>query len=139
LKPYVACILLLMPTALQAKPFLIITGAKSSLTNASEDDIQRLYLGRSTSVNNADVAPVDYDDANELSQDFREKILKKNSVQYRQYWARLLFTGRARPPVSSIKSEQEMIQYVQANENSIGYISNEALAKNVKVLLKLGL
>ena len=45
----------------------------------------------------------------------------------------MLFTGKGRSP-KSVKTEQEMLQYIAETEGAIGYVGKSTAAKNVNAI-----
>ena len=135
----VACLFFLLLPRIEAKAVVIIANKSANIEKISKDDLKKIYLGRKKKLSGIDIKPMDFVDGHKLSKSFRKRILRKNPAQYRQYWARLLFTGKAKPPTASIEEETDMIDYVKDNERAIGYILKKPLPDGVKAILELDL
>jgi hypothetical protein len=118
-----------------ADPISIVVSADSKLAQITEDDVARLYLGRSSTIHDIEVTPIDFKDEVPLAQEFRSKVLKKNPLQYQQYWARLLFTGKAKPPAANIETAEAMIKFISTNKGTLGYTNQKTVPADVKVIL----
>lgn len=125
----------LLATAVHADPISIVVSADSKLTQITEDDVARLYLGRSSTINDIEVTPIDFKEDTPLALDFHSKVLKKNPLQYQQYWARLLFTGKAKPPVANMDTPEAMVKFISTNKGTLGYTNQKTVPADVKVIL----
>lgn len=67
---------------------------------------------------------------------FEREILRKEPLQIRAYWARLVFTGRGRPP-KSMPSVVDVKRYVASEPAAISYIPDTEVDATVKVLYRL--
>jgi hypothetical protein len=112
-----------------------VVSADSKLGSITEDDVARLYLGRSSTINDIEVTPIDFKEELPLAKEFHSKVLKKNPLQYQQYWARLLFTGKAKPPAADIETPEAMVKFISTNKGSIGYTNQKTVPADVKVIL----
>jgi hypothetical protein len=61
--------------------------------------------------------------------------MEKTEVEYRAYWARMIFTGNGRPPIE-LTSEQAVVDLIKKDESAIGYITTRKLVDGVKVALE---
>ena len=64
---------------------------------------------------------------------FTEEILGKRISQVTSYWQQMVFSGRAVPPPQKA-TDREVLDYVKANPDAIGYVSRAASLKGVKVV-----
>jgi hypothetical protein len=55
---------------------------QTALTQITEDDVARLYLGRSSPINDIEVTPIDFKEDTALALDSPAKVLKKNPLPY---------------------------------------------------------
>jgi len=69
----------------------------------------------------------------ETHQDFLRAYIKRTPSQYRTYWKKMVFTGKAAKP-KSFKSEADLVKYVSQTDGAIGYISGKTDANGAKVL-----
>lgn len=60
-------------------------------------------------------------------------MLGKSESQYSAFWSKLVFTGRGTPP-EMIATEDEMLNLVATNPNTIGFIDESKVDSNVKVV-----
>jgi len=67
-----------------------------------------------------------------ITEEFNTKLLGKSSSQLKAYWAKLVFTGKAKPPKSV--AEAEMLALVKNNPSTIGFIDSSKVTPDVKVI-----
>ncbi len=100
----------------------------------SKAEISRIYLGKTKFFPNGSKAePINQSVKSELKMIFDKSVLEKSASQINAYWARLLFTGKGKPP-RTFNSDQAIINYVANNENAIGYINSDSVDLKVKVI-----
>ncbi len=115
----------------------VIVHPSAQVDSLSENDVSRLFLGKSKTLpNGAQALPINQDDGSSVRATFNEKICKKDASQYKAYWSQLVFTGKGTPPKDSGK-DAEVKALVAANPNIIGYIDSKAVDSSVKVVLKI--
>lgn len=115
---------------------VLVTSAESPIVEISREEAEQLYLGRLSALRNG--TPVRLLDlpAGEIRDNFYLRLLGKNSIQARAYWSRMVFTGRARPP-REVSGATELGALMARDPNLIGYIAEEALTPELRVLLRL--
>lgn len=103
----------------------------------SKADVRRMYMGKTSQFpNGSKVKAVNYDAENTIRHAFDKALLKRDSAQIQALWAKLVFTGQGVPP-SVLSSSQEALEFVKANPDAIGYVSEGEASADVKVLFKL--
>ncbi len=63
---------------------------------------------------------------------FLKTYLGKTPSQFKNYWKKLVFTGKAKQP-KAFKTEKELVEYVGKTKGAIGYISLAA-SKDTKIM-----
>lgn len=120
-----------------AQPELAIVAARNGrITALTQDEAVQLYLGRRTTL--ADGTPVNLIDlpAGNVRDSFYEQLTGKNPSQTRAYWSRLVFTGRALPPLEAA-STAEARDWIASRPGTIGYLPVSASDERLRILLKL--
>lgn len=97
----------------------------------SADEIKALYLGR-----NNELKPVDYAEASPIRSDFYAKLTGRDTSQVKATWARLVFTGKGRPP-RQLPDADAVKKAVAADPKAIGYVDKAQADSSVKVVLTL--
>lgn len=130
----IAGLCLLLEQAVFAAPVVIVNpscGATGDL-----DVARKIFLGKERSLCGGTVQPADVDDANPLRAAFLEKIVDKNESELRQYWSRLIFTGKATAP-RNVGNDAAVKAFVAGNKDGIGVIDDKAVDATVKVFVKV--
>jgi len=120
----------------------IIVNSTNDIQEISVEDVASIFLGKSRQLpDGTKVVPLDQLEAEGLKQEFYAKVVRKTLSQLNSYWSRLIFTGRGQPPFA-VSGDSEVLEFVAANPNMIGYVDVRALQaannlQNVKVLLTI--
>lgn len=107
---------------------VVIVNPGNGQSSINKSELTRLYMGKSTSltaVNQVYSTPA-YDI-------FCETYLGKDSAKMKAFWSKQMFMGKGTPP-AAYGSDGEVISFVKANPNAIGYISNDSVTSEVKVI-----
>jgi hypothetical protein len=118
-----------------AEPVLI--GHPEINVNPDLTAVKRLYLGKDKSLGGKEaLSPIDVDENSRVRPIFLEKVVDKTETELRQYWSRLVFTGKGIPP-RSVGGDEAVRQWVATNKNSVGIIDSALVDQSVKVLLNI--
>lgn len=116
---------------------VVIVHPSAGFDSLSEEDVSRLFLGKSKNFPSGALAvPVNQDEGKFARETFNQIICNKNSSQYKAYWSRLVFTGKGTPP-SDAGDDSAVKALISANPNMIGYIDASAVDATVKVVYKI--
>lgn len=126
--------LLLLPLSLQAE-LAVIGNLDSTVKSLSKREVQDIFMGRSRVLANGNfVLPLDF---SELRSEFYTKLTNRPIEQINAYWARIMFSGQASPPLS-LPDEISIIHTVTENKSAISYLDLKHVdPKQVRVLLIL--
>jgi ABC-type phosphate transport system substrate-binding protein len=115
----------------------VIVSNKNPTKSLSADQASDIFLGKAAYFpKGLRAIPIDQDEGSAVRNDFYEKSCGKSSAQMKAHWARMLFTGRAQPPVES--GDSEAIKHLVAeNPNLIGYIDKKDVDDSVRPVLQL--
>ena len=125
--------LLSLPLIASAEELAIIAAKNSPVSQLSAAEAQQLFSGQLRSLNGTAVQTLDLPSGNSDRNAFYQQLLGRTSDQMRSHWARLIFTGKARPP-REVTSTGEMLSLVAGSADIIGYIPASAVSDKVKVL-----
>lgn len=136
IKISMAISLLSLPSFALAEVAVIIHPS-SGVAALTEEDVSRIFLGKSKTFPDGSVAvSVNQDEGSAVRDKFNEAVCKKNSSQYKAYWSQLVFTGKGTPPKDG-GDDAAVKKLVAANPNMIGYIDAGAVDASVKVAYKI--
>jgi ABC-type phosphate transport system substrate-binding protein len=106
----------------------------SNSNSISEDDINRIFLGKNKSFESGDsIKAVNLKSGDDIRTEFEQKALGKSSKQVKAYWSKLIFSGKAKPLVES-GSDEEALKFVADNPDAIAYVDANKVNDTVKVV-----
>ena len=73
-------------------------------------------------------------DNNPLHQKFCKQVLNVFPHQMRRSWNKLVFSGTGQAPVT-VSSKEEMVDKIASTPGAIGYLSDEDISENIKILI----
>ncbi len=126
--------LLMLPISLQAE-IAVIGNLESTVKSLTKQEVQAIFMGRSRVLENGNfVLPLDF---SELRSEFYYKLTNRPIEQINAYWARIMFSGQASPPLS-LTDELSIIHTVTENKSTISYLDLKHVDhRQVRVLLIL--
>lgn len=115
----------------------VIVHLSSGVTSMTDDDVARIFLGKSNNFpGGGQAVPINQDEGSPVRDKFNEAVCKKNASQYKAYWSQLVFTGKGTPPKDAGK-DAAIKALIAANPNMIGYVDASAVDSSVKVVFKV--
>jgi hypothetical protein len=132
-------LLLLLPWCCglaHAADLAIIVHPSVAATALDVDEVRRLWLGKTDALpDGTRVRPLGIEES-PLRDEFLTRVLRKNEMQFRSHWARMIFTGNGQPP-RNVGDPAEVLRIVATQPGYIGYVPVEDVTPDVKVLLLL--
>jgi ABC-type phosphate transport system substrate-binding protein len=114
--------------------FRLIVHPANPVTTLSRDQVSRLFLKKSTEWDRGQrVAAVDQAEQRQVRATFSQAVHGRSMAQIRSYWQQQIFSGKD-VPLPEKASDGEVLAFVQANPNAIGYISADTTPARVKVV-----
>lgn len=123
------------PVTARAQDVRVVVNAANPESAISHDEIARLFLKKVTTWKTGKpVAPVDQPEGSAVRVAFSRQLLGKDVGAVKAYWQQAIFTGRGSPPPQKA-SDDDVLAYVAANPNAVGYVSaGAALPAGVKAI-----
>ena len=113
---------------------IVIIGNKDNSLLFDIKQLEDIFLGRTHSLSNGHVVlPLDHA---LLRAEFYQKLTARPIEQINAYWARIVFTGQATPPIV-LPDDKAILLTVSKNKDAIGYIDKKYLNNTVRVLYLL--
>ena len=112
----------------------VIANPDSAIASASNDEIKRLFLGKSKTVSGNKATPVDQNDKSETREFFYQVVVGKTNAQLRAYWSKLIFTGKGKPP-KQLDTDADVVAAVAGDPRLVGYVDAAAVTGDVTVIL----
>ena len=123
------------PASSPAQDFAVIVNASNPVSTLSKDEVAKLFLKKTLAWQSGQSAsPVELPATAKVREAFAREVLNKSVAQVRSYWQQQIFSGRDVPPPEK-PNEDEVLAFVRANPNAIGYVSRTAnMGRGVKVV-----
>ena len=123
------------PLQAQGSAYQIIVHSSNPLSSISRDEASKLFLRKATKWSTgAEVVPVDQPEGSDTRAAFTKAVLKKSVAAVKSYWQQQIFSGRGVPPTEK-GTDADVVAFVRANPNAIGYVSSSApVSGSVKIL-----
>ncbi|WP_295082187.1 hypothetical protein [Roseateles sp. PN1] len=113
----------------------VIVHPSMSISGAKAEQIADVFLGKSDAVGGAsNLTAIDQAEGSAVRDSFYKAAAGRDAAQLKAYWARLTFTGKAKPP-QALANDAEVKKQVAAKPGAIGYISAGSADSSVKVVL----
>jgi ABC-type phosphate transport system substrate-binding protein len=127
--------ILALPIAVNAGQVVVVNPANGDALDATA--ISKIYLGKLKKFpSGASVVAVNQKAGSAGKVEFDKKVTKKSASQIKAYWAKLMFSGKGKPP-KEVGSDSDVKSFIAGEPNGIGYIDESSVDDSVKVLLKL--
>jgi len=129
-------ILFILFYSIQSNALVVIVNKNSNINSLTKRQVVDIYMGRfNTFPNGENVTPVDLPPQSVLKSQFYMQLVQQNEKKINSYWARLLFSGSAKPP-KIIESVDDIISQILKNNEMMAYIPESEVKQGVKVVFK---
>lgn len=116
------------------KHLLLVVNPESGVTRLSREDIINIFMGRYRILPTG-IPALPIDQAAEREQFYR-LLVNKTLAEINAYWARLVFSGRASPPILA-PTATDVKTLVANNMGAIGYLLRSDLDSSVHPVYNL--
>ena len=97
-------------------------------------EVSKLFLKKATKWSDGTpVVPVDLPEKSQAREAFSRDVHGRTAAAIKKYWQQKVFSGEAAPPPEAA-SEEDVLAQVRADPHAVGYVSDEAVLKGVKIL-----
>ena len=125
----VAMIFLLCNFSAYAEAGSVIVGPGTDVNSLDANAIKRIFLGRESTLGAQPIVVV-FQKSGSVRESFDNTVLGKPGSQLTSYWAKLVFTGKAKAP-EELASDAEVRAKVAATPGAIGYVDDGAVDASV--------
>jgi hypothetical protein len=133
----VLCLGFICATSALAEDIVVVVNQKNSVNKLSRDEVIDIFMGRNRLLSSGIMAlPLDLPSTAIEREYFYSRLTGKTISEINAYWARLIFTGRASPPIL-VHSQEEAIQMVMDNRSKLAYVNRDKISSQVKVVFEL--
>ena len=121
--------------AISGEPrYWIIVHPDNPADTLRREEVSRLFLKKMTRwADGRTAAPVDLVESSPARDAFTRDIHKRPISAIKKYWQQKVFSGEAAPPPEAA-SEEDVLAQVRADPHAVGYVSDEAVLRGVKIL-----
>jgi len=123
------------PTATSSEArYWIIVHPENPAVTLRRDEVSKLFLKQITRWSDGRPAvPIDLVVAAPTRDAFSREVHRRPVSAIKKYWQQMVFSGQSAPP-PEVATEDEVLKMVRDNPAAIGYVSDEATLKGVKIL-----
>jgi ABC-type phosphate transport system substrate-binding protein len=110
---------------------VIVVNPQNEIKSMSTSQASQYFLGGSVQF-----TPLEQANGSPIRLEFYKKVLEKEPPQVQAIWARIVFTGKGKPP-REYKTSDDIKKAIRENVNAIGYIEKSAVDDSVKVVASI--
>ncbi|MBN2372491.1 substrate-binding domain-containing protein [bacterium] len=112
---------------------IVIIGNKDvPVDSLTAHDIRSIFLGEMIKWRNNQII-IFVISKTKTHEDFLSKYIGNTAAQYRNYWRKMVFTGKSRSP-RSFETDEEILDHVANTSGAIGYIPSGIYSDKVKII-----
>lgn len=113
----------------------VIANPDNPLSTITVSEVARIYLGKTRLFPSGEkVTPVDQAVDRYAREHFYQAVAEMDNTAVKQYWSRLMFSGKGYPP-EALSDDEFVRNWVAEHPSGLGYIDRKSADKSVKVLL----
>jgi ABC-type phosphate transport system substrate-binding protein len=129
-------VLLMLLTPLASAELVIIANPNSGIERLTKSEVINIYLGRYRRLSTGSTAaPIDIANGEENKAMFYEQLVNKNLAEINAYWARLVFSGKTRPP-QQVDNAEDALNIVANDTNALAYVERSAVNSQVLIVFE---
>lgn len=133
-----ALLLLCWQVPLAWADIVVVANPQSGIERLSKEELVNIYLGRYRRLPTGQSAePIDIQGDADIKARFYRSLVDKSLAEINAYWARLVFSGKTRPPVS-LPNVEEALQFVARYPKALAYVDRSKVDKRVSVVFEMG-
>lgn len=129
------CLLcMLLATDIVRADVVVVAAAQAEIAALSRDEVINIFMGRYRVLPSGQTAtPIDQPAHSALRAEFYRKLVGKDLAEINAYWARLVFSGKTRPPLPTQHAD-EVLSRILETPGGIGYIDRSQLDARFRLL-----
>jgi ABC-type phosphate transport system substrate-binding protein len=125
---------LFMTSVQAAAPIAVVVNKANPISELSRSELIDLFMGKYVAFpNDVKAIPVELNGDHKIKVEFYQNLVGMPLSRVNAYWSRLRFTGRKRSAVFK-PNENDLIAFIIANEQAIGYVSHSLITDDLKVV-----
>jgi len=131
---FIMALLILLSSGSVSAEISVIVNPGSSVSTANLKIIKKIFLGKKSAIDGVDLVAVDQDEGSAIRDEFYLKVTKKNAAKLKNYWSKMIFSGKA-VPHDAVGDDAAVVSWVAKKKNGMGYVNSSAVNGTVKVIL----
>lgn len=112
---------------------VLIVNSNVQKISFSKTDVMNIFLGKKTTWDDGSKITFVTLKGGDAHKKFLRTYIKRNPTQFKNYWKKMLFTGKGVVP-KSFAADADVIDYISKNVNTVGYISTSVSADGIKII-----
>lgn len=117
---------------LHAQKIAVVVSNNNATSELSKIQVKRIFLFKTNKLNTIHIKVYEIKSTS-YKKEFYKNVLGKSVKQLRAYWARLIFTGKAKPP-KQLRDIEALIQKMREDTQVISYVPFSEVTASMKVL-----
>lgn len=119
-----------------AGELVVVVNARAAVDPLSQADVINIFLGRYRRLpGGVSAFPIDQATEGGMKAAFYQQLVNKNLNDINAYWARLVFSGKATPPLKTA-SPAEVIKHLSNTPGAIAYLNRSQVDSRFKVVFE---
>lgn len=121
------------------RELVVIVNKANTVGSMSRAELSSIYLGkRKTWAAGETVKPCDFQEAGVDEEQtamghFSARYIKKDLASLKNYWIKMIFSGKGDPP-PLLKKVEDVIRFVSEDPGSLGYLYSDQVTGAVRVV-----
>jgi ABC-type phosphate transport system substrate-binding protein len=125
---------LFIKPVLAKEPLVVVVNKDNPVEQLSRSELIDLFMGKYVAFpNDIKAIPVELNSDHQIKIEFYQNLVGMPLSRVNAYWSRLRFTGRKRAAVFK-SNENDLIAFITANKQAIGYVPQSLITKDLKVV-----
>jgi ABC-type phosphate transport system substrate-binding protein len=117
---------------------VLVASPHSGIERLTQDEVVNIYLGRYRRLASGLAAePLDHPVDSEVRARFYRHLVGKSLAEINAYWARLVFSGKTKPP-QVVANAEEMLRIVATQPGALAYVERSQADARVKIVFEFG-
>jgi hypothetical protein len=117
-----------------ASDLVVVVSARTAVDQLSQDDVINIFMGRYRRLPGGAAAfPIDQAADDAMKASFYQRLVNKNLNDINAYWSRLVFSGKAAPPLKT-SSQAEVFKHLASTPGAIAYLDRVQVDGRFKVV-----
>lgn len=130
----VALFILSIASVQAQEPLAVVVNKANPIDKLTRSELIDLFMGKYVAFpDDSKAMPVELKGEHDIKVNFYQNLVGMPLSRVNAYWSRLRFTGRKRVAVFQ-SNEADLVDYIIANEQAIGYVPQSLITEDLKVV-----